>query len=169
MSRGTVGLHAPDPEALCGCALTPPVAGGQSARQPPTSKKGYMPLPETLFMISTSRRWAAMEGRDVRLGLSYISLPDALAWPRHCRSRSGSSGGAEHSSSHNSPQSLCLLIQPGWISRGARGSSAGEEEGSAGCWGSRRPGSTSSGDALSCSSATMTDRSAAGGACCVLP
>jgi hypothetical protein len=79
-----------------------------------------------------------------------------LTTPRQqqrCRSRSS---GAAH------PPCLCSFIRPSvreWTSRGvgrmARGS-AGEEEGSGGCSGTRWPGSASSGDASSCSSATMT-------------
>ena len=117
-------------------------------------------------MICTSRHW---DGKTWAFVASPIlTLRDAVTWP-HAIVEADPAGvvvvvvvvlQSQPGSSQLNAASVRSGRAGGWISHGAataRGSAGEEEEGSAGCWGSRRPGSTSSGDASSCSSATMTD------------
>ena len=111
-------------------------------------------------MICTSRRWEDVSLHSSHLLYNPYGMLSLGHTPLQKQIQQQWCGAAEPAGLFFTAHShLCSFVRAGWISHGAvaRGSAGEEEEGSTGCWGSRRPGSTSSGDASSCSSATMTD------------
>ena len=108
-------------------------------------------------MICTSRRWEDVSLHSSSLLYNPYGMLSLGHAPLQKQIQKQRCGAAEPAGFFTAHTRLCSFVRAGWISHGAVARGSAGEEGSAGCWGSRRPGSTSSGDASSCFSATMTD------------